>query len=125
MTSNFKSPLVGSTQVFTGAVVVVLKKINNMELDELPSRRYTCKVCGSKGRRNNNPDQRKREPICPACIKNKEDKVYLFRESNRLLAEALKKSMMWVYSCRIENKNREEMIRLAEDLLPELKELVN
>jgi hypothetical protein len=33
----------------------------------LPSRRYTCKVCGRKGRRNNAPEQRLKEQICPQC----------------------------------------------------------
>jgi hypothetical protein len=38
-------------------------------MSELPSRRYTCIACGGKGRRNNSPEQRLREPICPRCEK--------------------------------------------------------
>jgi hypothetical protein len=37
---------------------------------KLPSRRYACKVCGCKGRRNNVPEQRLKEPVCPSCEKN-------------------------------------------------------
>jgi hypothetical protein len=35
----------------------------------LPSRRYTCRVCGSKYRRGNKPKERLRDPICPPCEK--------------------------------------------------------
>lgn len=37
---------------------------------KIPSRRYTCKWCGCKGRRNNAPEQRLKEPVCPQCEKN-------------------------------------------------------
>ena len=43
----------------------------------LPSRRYTCVYCGSKGRRSNNPKQRLKEPICPRCHANCDDLVRL------------------------------------------------
>ena len=33
----------------------------------LPSRRYRCLACGSKGRRNNSAYDRLKEPICPRC----------------------------------------------------------
>ena len=33
----------------------------------LPSRRYICKMCGAKGRRNNKESERRRPPICPFC----------------------------------------------------------
>ena len=36
----------------------------------LPSRRYTCKMCGRKGRRNNATEQRLKEPVCPQCEKD-------------------------------------------------------
>jgi hypothetical protein len=37
----------------------------------LPSRRYTCQVCGRKGRRGNSISERNRPPICPACTRNR------------------------------------------------------
>ena len=33
----------------------------------LPSRKYTCIICGTKGRRGNKPEQRMMDPICPPC----------------------------------------------------------
>jgi hypothetical protein len=33
----------------------------------LPSRRYRCLACGTKGRRGNSAYDRLREPICPPC----------------------------------------------------------
>jgi hypothetical protein len=36
-------------------------------MSDLPSRRYTCTACGRKGRRNNSPSERLREPVCPRC----------------------------------------------------------
>ena len=33
----------------------------------LPSRRYICKMCGAKGRRNNKESERRKPPICPFC----------------------------------------------------------
>lgn len=33
----------------------------------LPSRKYTCIICGTRGRRGNKPEQRRMDPICPAC----------------------------------------------------------
>ena len=41
------------------------------EAEELPSRRYTCQICGGKGRRSNSISERKRQPICPACTRNR------------------------------------------------------
>lgn len=43
----------------------------------LPSRRYTCVACGSKGRRANKPEQRLQDPICPRCHANCDDLVRL------------------------------------------------
>ena len=37
----------------------------------IPSRRYTCQICGGKGRRSNSISERKRTPICPACTRNR------------------------------------------------------
>jgi hypothetical protein len=37
------------------------------EASKFPSRRYTCKVCGTAGRRNNKLTERMRKPICPSC----------------------------------------------------------
>lgn len=37
----------------------------------LPSRRYTCEVCGDKGRRGNKPEERSRPSICPSCERTK------------------------------------------------------
>lgn len=45
----------------------------NTETESLPSRRYTCIICGRKGRRNNLPEQRKLDPICRQCEHNIED----------------------------------------------------
>ena len=41
------------------------------EPQPLPSRRYTCQVCGRKGRRSNSISERNRPPICPACTRNR------------------------------------------------------
>jgi len=38
--------------------------------NELPSRRYTCEVCGDKGRRGNKEHQRRLPPVCPRCEKH-------------------------------------------------------
>ena len=43
---------------------------NNPTMDNptaLPSRKYTCIICGTKGRRGNKPEQRRMDPICPPC----------------------------------------------------------
>lgn len=37
-------------------------------MSELPSRRYTCACCGAKGRRNNKPEERLKDPVCPRCM---------------------------------------------------------
>ena len=37
----------------------------------IPSRRYTCQICGRKGRRSNSISERKKTPICPACTRNR------------------------------------------------------
>ena len=39
------------------------------EPEALPSRRYTCQVCGGKGRRGNSISERERLPICPVCAR--------------------------------------------------------
>lgn len=39
------------------------------EAEALLSRRYTCQVCGGKGRRGNSISERERLPICPVCAK--------------------------------------------------------
>ena len=46
---------------------------NNPDITKslLPSRRYTCQVCGGKGRRGNSISERNRTPICPACTRNR------------------------------------------------------
>jgi rubrerythrin len=48
----------------------LLDMSNHQSSTKLPSRRYACKVCGRKGRRNNAPDERLREPVCPSCEKS-------------------------------------------------------
>lgn len=42
-------------------------------MNNLPSRRYVCKVCKRKGRRNNSLEDRSREPVCPSCERSFED----------------------------------------------------
>ena len=42
-------------------------------MSPLPSRRYTCIICERKWRRNNSPESRNRDPICPMCQNSIED----------------------------------------------------
>ena len=41
--------------------------MNQSAIPSLPSRKYTCIICGTKGRRGNKLEQRMMDPICPAC----------------------------------------------------------
>jgi rubrerythrin len=41
-----------------------------LKAQELPSRRYICRICGVKGRRSNLPSARLKDPVCPFCEKS-------------------------------------------------------
>jgi len=49
-----------------------------LKAQELPSRRYICRICGVKGRRSNLPSARLKDPVCPFCEKIRtQEKGYL------------------------------------------------
>ena len=42
---------------------------DKQDISKPPSRRYTCQICGAKGRRGNSDGARNLPPICPPCIR--------------------------------------------------------
>lgn len=78
---------------------------------KLPSRKYICEICGTKGRRSNAMSERQRPPICPVCERYKSYQEYVQPSSVLLDKDTMYKSLLIKYQDLVEeNKNLENTL---------------
>jgi hypothetical protein len=82
-------------------------------MEILASRRYTCEICGAKGRRSNAISERQRPPICPVCERYKSYQEYVQPSSMHVIKESSYKSLLVKYQDLVE-QNKELEFRLYE-----------
>ncbi len=87
------------------------RSIKIMEI--LASRRYTCEICGVKGRRSNAISERKRPPICPVCERYKSYQEYVQPSGIQLHKESSYKSLLIKYQDLVE-QNKELQLTVNE-----------